>query len=78
VMIAVGTPRGNAGAIDLSFIRNAAQAAAPSQSPRTVVPLKSTLTVGTAREGREIRRLARRERMRLALNVRPNCSTISA
>lgn len=54
VMIAVGTPKGANGEADLSFVREAARAIAPVISPKTVVTLKSTVVVGTAREVREI------------------------
>jgi UDPglucose 6-dehydrogenase len=54
VMIAVGTPKGAEGEADLSFVRNAARQIAPAIAPKTVVTLKSTVVVGTAREVREI------------------------
>lgn len=54
VMIAVGTPKGADGEVDLSFVRNVAHAIAPLISPRTVITLKSTVAVGTARQVREI------------------------
>jgi UDPglucose 6-dehydrogenase len=54
VMVAVGTPKGVRGEADLAFVRQAAQSFAPFLSPRTVVTLKSTVAVGTAREVREI------------------------
>jgi UDPglucose 6-dehydrogenase len=54
VMIAVGTPKGAAGEADLSFVRQAARLIAPVMAPKTVVTLKSTVMVGTAREIREI------------------------
>jgi len=54
IMIAVGTPKGAAGEADLSFVREAARRIAPHMSPKTVVTLKSTVVVGTAREVREI------------------------
>lgn len=54
LMIAVGTPKGAEGEADLSFVRQAARSIAPFLSPKTVVTLKSTVVVGTAREVREI------------------------
>jgi UDPglucose 6-dehydrogenase len=54
VMIAVGTPKGADGAADLSFVRNAARLVARAIAAKTVVTLKSTVVVGTAREVREI------------------------
>ena len=54
VMIAVGTPKGADGEADLTFVRQAAKSIAGVISPKTVVTLKSTVVVGTAREVREI------------------------
>src|SRR5690606_5827392 len=54
IMIAVGTPKGAEGEADLSFVREAARRIAPLMSPKTVVTLKSTVVVGTAKEVREI------------------------
>src|SRR5690606_119459 len=54
VMIAVGTPKGAEGEADLSFVREAARRIAPLMAPKTVVTLKSTVVVGTAKEVREI------------------------
>lgn len=54
VMIAVGTPKGAEGEADLSFVRAAARQIARAIAPKTVVTLKSTVVVGTAREVREI------------------------
>lgn len=54
VMIAVGTPKGANGEADLTFVRQAARSVALAISPKTVVTLKSTVVVGTAREVREI------------------------
>ncbi|WP_315927050.1 UDP-glucose/GDP-mannose dehydrogenase family protein [Mesorhizobium sp. SP-1A] len=54
LLIAVGTPKGADGEADLSFVRQAARSIAPVMSPKTVVTLKSTVVVGTAREVREI------------------------
>lgn len=54
VMIAVGTPKGADGEVDLTFVRNAAAGIAPLLEPKTVVTLKSTVAVGTARSVREI------------------------
>ncbi len=54
IMIAVGTPKGAAGEADLSFVRQAARLIAPMMAPKTVVTLKSTVVVGTAREIREV------------------------
>ena len=53
VMIAVGTPKGADGQADLTFVRQAARSIAGVISPKTVVTLKSTVVVGTAREVRE-------------------------
>jgi UDPglucose 6-dehydrogenase len=54
VMIAVGTPKGSDGEADLSSVRNAARLIARAMASKTVVTLKSTVVVGTAREVREI------------------------
>jgi UDPglucose 6-dehydrogenase len=54
IMIAVGTPKGAEGEADLSFVREAARRIAPIMAPKTVVTLKSTVVVGTAKEVREI------------------------
>jgi UDPglucose 6-dehydrogenase len=54
IMIAVGTPKGAEGEADLSFVRQAARLIAPAMAPKTVITLKSTVVVGTAREVREI------------------------
>lgn len=54
LLIAVGTPKGADGEADLSFVRQAARSIAPVMAPKTVVTLKSTVVVGTAREVREI------------------------
>lgn len=54
VMIAVGTPKGADGEVDLSYVKNAARRIATAIAPKTIVTLKSTVAVGTARRIREI------------------------
>jgi UDPglucose 6-dehydrogenase len=54
VLIAVGTPRGVNGEADMSFVCGAAADIASAIAPNTVVALKSTVAVGTARAIREV------------------------
>jgi UDPglucose 6-dehydrogenase len=54
VFLAVGTPSGPAGDIDLSFVQQAASQIAPALKPNAVVVLKSTVVVGTCRRVREV------------------------
>jgi UDPglucose 6-dehydrogenase len=54
VFIAVGTPQGNNGRADLSFVKDVARTVAESLNSYKVVVTKSTVPAGT---GREIRRI---------------------
>ena len=54
VFLAVGTPSGPAGDIDLSFVQQAASQIAPALKPNAVVVLKSTVVVGTCKRVREV------------------------
>lgn len=54
VFLAVGTPSGPAGDIDLSYVQQAAIQIAPVLKPNAVVVLKSTVVVGTCKRVREI------------------------
>jgi UDPglucose 6-dehydrogenase len=49
VFIAVGTPQGEDGSADLSYVFAAAESIAPLLSPEAVVVIKSTVPVGTNR-----------------------------
>jgi len=49
VFIAVGTPAGEAGSADLSFVFRAAEGIASCLSPESIVIIKSTVPVGTNR-----------------------------
>lgn len=53
VLIAVGTPKGKDGDVDLSHVEAAARQIAAAIKPKTVVAIKSTVAVGTARLIRE-------------------------
>ncbi|HEX4823352.1 MAG TPA: UDP-glucose/GDP-mannose dehydrogenase family protein [Candidatus Polarisedimenticolaceae bacterium] len=54
VVIAVGTPQGNDGSADLSFVREVAQAVAENLNSYKVVVTKSTVPAGTGKMIREI------------------------
>jgi len=54
VFIAVGTPQGNDGSADLSFVREVAQAVAENLNSYKVVVTKSTVPAGTGKMIREI------------------------
>ena len=54
VIIAVGTPRAAGGEVDLSYVKAAARMLAAAIRPKTIVAIKSTVAVGTARLVREI------------------------
>lgn len=54
VLIAVGTPRGTGGDADLTHVKAAAREIARAIRPKTVVTIKSTVAVGTARLIREV------------------------
>jgi UDPglucose 6-dehydrogenase len=54
IFLAVGTPSGPSGDIDLSFVQQAASQIAPAIKPNAVVVLKSTVVVGTCRRVREV------------------------
>jgi UDPglucose 6-dehydrogenase len=54
IFLAVGTPAGANGDIDLSYIEAAARQIAPIMKPNTVVVVKSTVVVGTCRRLREV------------------------
>lgn len=54
VLIAVGTPKGAGGEVDLTHVKAAARQLAPVIRPKTVVAIKSTVAVGTARLIREV------------------------
>jgi UDPglucose 6-dehydrogenase len=54
VLIAVGTPRTAGGEVDLSYVKAAARMLAPAIRPKTIVAIKSTVAVGTARLIREV------------------------
>ncbi len=61
VFIAVGTPQGNDGRADLSFVREVARAAAESLNSYKVVVTKSTVPAGTGKIVREIIEKHRKE-----------------
>lgn len=69
VILAVGTPSGPDGHVDLSMIEAAARDIAPHLSPDAVVIVKSTVVAGTARRLRE---LISRERGGRAVEVASN------
>ena len=54
VLLAVGTPSGPSGQIDLSQLEGAARRIAPHLAPGAVVVIKSTVVVGTCARVREI------------------------
>jgi UDPglucose 6-dehydrogenase len=47
IVIAVGTPQGDDGAADLSYLVQAAKDISPYLSPQTIIVIKSTVPVGT-------------------------------
>src|SRR5437660_1599139 len=59
VFIAVGTPQGNDGRADLSFVREVAKAVAEHLNSYKVVVTKSTVPAGTGRDTRAIVEVAR-------------------
>jgi UDPglucose 6-dehydrogenase len=61
VFIAVGTPQGNDGRADLSFVRDVARAVAESLNAYKVVVTKSTVPAGTGTMVREIIEAHRKE-----------------
>ena len=61
VLIAVGTPQGNAGRADLSFVKQVAEAVAANLNSYKVVVTKSTVPAGTGQMIREIIEKARTE-----------------
>ncbi|WP_173932737.1 UDP-glucose/GDP-mannose dehydrogenase family protein [Chelativorans sp. Marseille-P2723] len=69
VFIAVGTPSGRDGSIDLSQVMTAAQQIAPHLKRGALVIIKSTVVVGTARRVRE---LIARERGAFDIRVASN------
>jgi UDPglucose 6-dehydrogenase len=54
VLISVGTPRGAGGDADLTHVKAVAREVARAIKPKTVVTIKSTVAVGTARLIREV------------------------
>jgi UDPglucose 6-dehydrogenase len=54
IFLAVGTPSGPSGDIDLRYVQRAASDIAPAIKPNAVVVLKSTVVVGTCRRVREV------------------------
>jgi UDPglucose 6-dehydrogenase len=61
VFIAVGTPQGNDGSADLSFVREVARAVAENLNSYKVVVTKSTVPAGTGKMVREIMEAHRKE-----------------
>ncbi|MCJ8519629.1 UDPglucose 6-dehydrogenase [Pseudorhizobium tarimense] len=69
VFIAVGTPSGPDGDIELSYVKNAATSLAPLLKPEAVVVIKSTVVAGTAQM---VRRLVHEARGRSDVYVASN------
>jgi UDPglucose 6-dehydrogenase len=61
VFIAVGTPQGNDGSADLSFVREVARSVAENLNSYKVVVTKSTVPAGTGKMVREIMEAHRKE-----------------
>ncbi len=69
VFIAVGTPSGPDGDIDLSYVKSAAAGVAPLLKKGAVIVIKSTVVAGTARMVRELVREVRgRDEIHVASN----------
>src|SRR5690606_31051241 len=69
VFLAVGTPSGPRGQIDLSHVISAARAVAKALRPGAVIAIKSTVVAGTCRR---IRHIVGEERRRLDFSVASN------
>tara|TARA_R110002072_G_scaffold1989_5_gene16567 strand:- start:20288 stop:21619 length:1332 start_codon:yes stop_codon:yes gene_type:complete len=54
VFLAVGTPSGDDGSADLKYLRSAAESVANKISENTIVVIKSTVPVGTAKDLRQL------------------------
>jgi UDPglucose 6-dehydrogenase len=71
VMIAVGTPQGNDGRADLSFVKDVARVVGESLDSYKVVVTKSTVPAGTGRLIREIIEQHRREALPFSVASNP-------